>query len=293
MATFPSSIPSYLGFTAGHTLLADQHGSQHNSEQGDIIALATKLGTGASTPATSTVLTSTSNGTSSWSQVNLTTMVSGVLPVANGGTGTTNTTGTGSVVFATAPSLSAPVITGGGSWAGSPTISTPTIADFTNSQHSHANAAGGGQLNATNALQNSTVTADKLNLGPQTAVTATTETTVSTTYADLSGGATGPSVTVTIGANGLALVDVGGGMSNTIANNGNYMGFAISGATTVAASDTFSSSNRTAIANFGTYHGRMFLVTGLNPGSTTFTAKYRTEANTATIADRRIVVVPL
>lgn len=285
---YPTAIPSYLGFTAAHTLAVDTHAAQHNQEQADIIALATKMGTGASTPTTNTVLASTSNGTSSWSQVNLTTMVSSVLPIANGGTGTTNTTGTGSVVFATAPAL-----TGGGSWSGSPTISTPTIADLTNSQHTHANAAGGGQLNATNALQNSTVTADKLNLGSQPGVTATSETTVSPTYADLSGGATGPAVTVTIGANGVALVDVGCGMSNTVANNGNYMGFAISGATTVAASDTFSSSNRTALANFGTYHGRMFLVTGLTPGSTTFTAKYRTEANTATVADRRIAVVPL
>ena len=84
---FPGSIPSYLGFTASHTLLADTHAAQHNQEQADIIALATKMGTGASTPAAGQVLTATGTGTSSWSEVNLTTMVSGVLPVANGGTG--------------------------------------------------------------------------------------------------------------------------------------------------------------------------------------------------------------
>src|ERR1700756_3590608 len=116
MPTFPTGTPSYLGFTASHTLLADTHAAQHNQEQADIIALANKVGTGASTPTSTTVLTGSGVGTSSWSQVNLTTMVSGVLPVANGGTGTTSTTGSGSVVFATSPTLS------------SPTLTTPTIA---------------------------------------------------------------------------------------------------------------------------------------------------------------------
>lgn len=36
--------------------------------------------------------------------------------------------------------------------AGSPTITTPTIADFTNSTHTHANAAGGGQIGLTTGV---------------------------------------------------------------------------------------------------------------------------------------------
>src|SRR5204862_105067 len=44
-------------------------------------------------------------------------------------------TGTGDVVLAT-----------------SPTIVTPTIASLTNAQHSHANAAGGGQISGAAAL---------------------------------------------------------------------------------------------------------------------------------------------
>lgn len=171
------------------------------------------------------------------------------------------------------------------------TFTTPTIASMTNAQHNHSNAAGGGQLTGSTALVNSTVTADKLATGAAAATVATSETTSSASYVQLA--TTTDTVTVTIGANGLALVSIGCGASNTVANNGNYMSFAISGATTQAAADTFSSSNRTAIANFGTYHGRTFLVTGLTPGSTTFGARYRTEANTATIADRKISVVPL
>lgn len=149
MSTFPTSIPSYLGFTAGHTLLVDIHAAQHNQEQADIIALANKVGTGASTPATGLVLTASGTGTSSWSQVNLTTMVSGVLPVANGGTGTTSTTGTGAVVFASSPTITNPTESGGTyntATLNSPTIITPTIASFINAVHNHQNNAGGGQL---------------------------------------------------------------------------------------------------------------------------------------------------
>ena len=42
--------------------------------------------------------------------VNLASQVSGTLPVANGGTGVTSSTGTGSVVLSTAPSLTTPVL---------------------------------------------------------------------------------------------------------------------------------------------------------------------------------------
>src|SRR5438876_629467 len=105
---FPTGTPSYTGFTAGHTLAADAHAAQHNQEQADIIALANKVGTGASTPASGNVLTASGTGTSSWSQVNLTTMVSGVLPVANGGTGVSSSTGTGAIVLGTSPTISSP-----------------------------------------------------------------------------------------------------------------------------------------------------------------------------------------
>ena len=42
----------------------------------------------------------------SWGKIGLTTHVSGTLPVANGGTGSTTSTGSGSVVLATSPSIS-------------------------------------------------------------------------------------------------------------------------------------------------------------------------------------------
>lgn len=87
MAAFPGAVATFAGFTPGDTLKADNHGAQHNLEQAEIVALDQKVGTGASTPTANKVLVSTGIGTSAWSQVDLTTMVSGVLPIANGGTG--------------------------------------------------------------------------------------------------------------------------------------------------------------------------------------------------------------
>lgn len=167
MANFPTSTPSFAGFTSSHTLAADNHAAQHNLEQGEIVALATKIGTGSSTPTSGTVLRGTGAGTSSWAQVALTTDVTGVLPQANGGTGTTLSTGTGKVVYDTSPTISAPTFTGGGSWAGSPslttpTLTTPTIADFTSSQHGHTNAAGGGTLVGNTAIQAATLKAAQM-----------------------------------------------------------------------------------------------------------------------------------
>jgi hypothetical protein len=147
MSSFPSSIPSYNGFTSTHTLQQDTHAAQHNAEQADIGALATKVGTGASTPTDGFVLVGNGNGTSTWGQVPLTQGVSGLLPTANGGTGTAATTGTGSNVFSSAPTIS------GANLTNSPTLSQPVISDFSNADHNHQNTAGGGQLNAANALE--------------------------------------------------------------------------------------------------------------------------------------------
>lgn len=46
----------------------------------------------------------------SWGKIDLTTHVSGTLPVANGGTGVTSSTGSGSVVLSTSPTLVTPIL---------------------------------------------------------------------------------------------------------------------------------------------------------------------------------------
>lgn len=140
MSVFPGAIPVFTGFTGSHTLLADNHDSQHNLEQAEIINIATKVGTGSSTASSGTLLRGTGVGSSAWQQVTLTTDVTGVLPVANGGTGQSTLTG----VPLASPTISG-VVAGGATYT-SPTLTTPTVADFTNATHNHQNNAGGGQL---------------------------------------------------------------------------------------------------------------------------------------------------
>lgn len=147
MSNFPSSIPSYAGFTSSHTLATDQHASQHNAEQADVTAIATKIGTGASTPVNSTLLRGNGTGTSTWAQANLSTDVTGLLPTTNGGTGTASITGTGSVVFNTNPTITNPTETGG--TYNSATLNQPTINYSNNTIPAAAiqnNSIGTGQL---------------------------------------------------------------------------------------------------------------------------------------------------
>lgn len=63
---FPSSLPTYNTPTSNETLAAGGHTALHTSEEADIIAIATKVGTGASTPTNSSFLSGTGPGTSTW-----------------------------------------------------------------------------------------------------------------------------------------------------------------------------------------------------------------------------------
>lgn len=284
MSLFPSSIASFLGFTSGDTLKNDSHGAQHNSEQAEIVAIETKVGTGSSTPVANTVLRGLGAGVSSWAQVVLTTDVTGVLPQANGGTGRTDASGSGAPVYQNSPTIS------------TPTLSVPVVADFSSAQHDHSAANKGGQLNGSTAillasltgdrLSNSTVTADKLATGGASSAIAASEQTASASYAALT---TPESVTVVVGANGLLLLGVGAQISNSGANT-SAASFSLSGANTLAAGD------QNCIANTGTAAvilGRPVLLIGLTPGSTVVTMLFKAVAGTATFANRNIFAIPL
>lgn len=140
------------------------------------------------------------------------------------------------------------------------------------------------------------VTASMLSTGAQAASVATSQTTTSTTYADLS--TAGPSVTVTVGANGLLLVTI----SSNVLNNTNaafsFMSVVLSGANTVAAADINAFKWQQPSANLELRNSFTFLMTGLTPGSTTLKAQYRVQtggagSGTSTWADRRISATPL
>lgn len=124
---------------------------------------------------------------------------------------------------------------------------------------------------------------------PIAATVATSQTTGSTSYADLA--TAGPAVSVQTGTRALvtstALVnhDTNGGFAN--------MSFAVSGASTVAAADATAITQTSAVAGANITPSGTFLVTGLTAGVNTFTAKYRVGGGNGAWANRNIVVVGL
>lgn len=132
---FPTTLPSYTITSGSETLNTAGGGTGLsgllNAYEIDITAIGTKLGTGASTPAANQILISNGAGTSTWQGLTSAQLASVV----------SDETGTGSLVFSS-----------------SPTIVTPTIASFTNANHDHSNAAGGGSLGTVTATSLTTNT---------------------------------------------------------------------------------------------------------------------------------------
>lgn len=122
---------------------------------------------------------------------------------------------------------------------------------------------------------------------PEQASSAGSDTTSSTSYTDLAGGA-GPSVNLTTGTKALVFVYCNQQSSAGIAA---WMSYAVSGATSVAAVDNRAFQLK---GTGGQRGGVPFLHTGLTAGTNTFTAKYRVSTSgSATFSVRRIAVIPL
>ncbi len=115
MATFPGGIVNPTDPLATDKLSSPSHSQEHQSHNAEIVAIETKIGTGSSTPTAGKVLRATGTGTSAWGQMALSTDVSAATSADLRGV-LSDETGTGVAVFGTAPSISAPVITGGGTW---------------------------------------------------------------------------------------------------------------------------------------------------------------------------------
>jgi len=145
----------------------------------------------------------------------------------------------------------------------------------------------------TTKIANGNVTAAKLALGGITNEVITGENTASAAFVALT--TPGPAVTATIGPGGVALVIVHAFVGGNIANLEAIMGFVISGASTVAASDSFSARRRINDAFISGTDGldASFLVTGLTAGANIFTAVYKVSAGTGRFAYRKITVIPL
>lgn len=125
-----------------------------------------------------------------------------------------------------------------------------------------------------------------------TASVPTNQSTSSAVYVDLA--TAGPTVTLTTGTKALVIIQCW--MANTNSSYGNFVSFAVSGASSIAASDSrcsyFIGSNSPYQARAG--FASVFLITSLTAGSNTFTMKYRSESGgTSNFVERFITVIDL
>lgn len=185
--------------------------------------------------------------------------VAGTLPVANGGTGEATLSAHGVVI---GNGTSGVNVTGAGT-AGQALTSNGASADPTFQTPSSLPAA---------------------------ATIATSEATSSATYADLT--TPGPAVTKTTGTSVLVQVY---SVSQRPVGTGNtaFMSVAVSGASTVAASDANAAQAACVSAASGFTLAMAVVLTGLTAGSNTFTAKYRVDGGTFDFYNRTIVVTNL
>jgi hypothetical protein len=124
---------------------------------------------------------------------------------------------------------------------------------------------------------------------PTLATVATTQSTASVTYTDLA--TAGPTVTITTGTR--AIVSIQATISNQTDNLSSLASVAVSGATTIAAADSFGLEHDGSPANNSVRFGAMHLFNALTAGSNTFTMKYRAGAGTAEFGNRELIVFPL
>lgn len=119
----------------------------------------------------------------------------------------------------------------------------------------------------------------------------------STTFGPPSSGVVGPALTVVTGIQALVGYRATLRVESTTARV--EMSYAISGATTRAASTTrslgYSISNSGAVGSTGMNFrgGVVDLASGLTPGSNTFTLQYNVSSATGQALDRRLWVIPL
>jgi hypothetical protein len=119
-------------------------------------------------------------------------------------------------------------------------------------------------------------------------IISTAEAVVATSYANISGGTVGPTVTVTTGS--FVFVALACNMFNTTGGAASYMSYAISGATTQAADDThalyYESSNAGDLIAMG-----IVIPNAVTSGSNVFQAKYKVGAGNGTFGTRRLAVL--
>lgn len=121
------------------------------------------------------------------------------------------------------------------------------------------------------------------------AIITTQQTTTSSSFTDLT--TPGPTVTVTTGTK--ALVWFAAQMSNSVSSTVTQCAVAVSGASSVAASQTDDLYNDGLAAGNANRASVVHMFTGLTPGSNTFKLQYRVNTGTGTFYDRTLGVMAL
>lgn len=106
--------------------------------------------------------------------------------------------------------------------------------------------------------------------------------TSSASYTDLSDGPNA-TVTVTVGVSGVLLV----GYSCSISGANGFVSVAVTGASSITENDGW------ALKGLSGQVGRTYLFTGLTPGTTTVTMKYKSSSGSITFANRDLWAVAL
>jgi hypothetical protein len=120
------------------------------------------------------------------------------------------------------------------------------------------------------------------------ALVATSQSTTSTSYTDLA--TAGPAVTLTTGTK--ALVIISSKLKGSAAGATAFVGFAVSGSTTIAATDA-SALGTDDTGSARPYQSSYVTKATLTAGSNTFTLKYKSAGTSSTFENREITVIDL
>lgn len=125
---------------------------------------------------------------------------------------------------------------------------------------------------------------------PVAAKTDATGTFATASYGTSLGGSPGTNPSVTLVTGTTALIDINANIYNSTTTAYSYVSVAVSGATTVAASDA-NSFYYSPLATAGDLHlSRRMVFTGLTAGTNTFTINYKATSGTSNFGRRTIVV---
>ncbi|MEU2203592.1 hypothetical protein AB0P19_06890 [Microbacterium oleivorans] len=150
----------------------------------------------------------------------------------------------------------------------------------------------GGSI-VTAMLANNAVTAGKIDFSslPFKGADGLSTTNTATTYGNLSSSV---SMTVDVPSTGkVALIMSARLFNTTTSDQTGYVSFAASGANTIAATDANAIAYKVLSGNADASFARVKNLTGLTPGSTTFTLQRRTTGGSLQVINADLIVIPM